>query len=417
VSDCPSGAARPSESWPSTTATALQATALYVARRHAAWVERHRPLSWDPYDLWAHPLGQYAKATYYRHALLGLPLVTPFVLLDTLAPNSRALFSVRKRFPIADAHYAMGMCELARRGDYAWLRRAVPFLEALVGERCPAEAEYCWGYPFDWVTCFGTWPSGTPLITSTPYGYEAFEAAYELTGSAECLSIMESVGRFAFTRIPAAEVMPGVKASAYTPIDDRRVVNASAYRGFLLAAAGTRFGHDEWVHEARASVAFVLRSQRSDGSWIYAMDGKDAFVDNVHTCFVLKNLVKFQQVVVDDAVADAVAHGYAYYKASLLDDTHLPVPFAKAQRATLHVRDLYDYAEGINLALLLRNADPDARLIADALVGDLLQHWVLNDGRFVSRQMLVGRNTVPYLRWGQAQTFRALACYSSIDEG
>lgn len=402
---------------PSTAAPTLRAGALRTVQRHSAWLKRYGPLSWDPYDFWAHPVGQRAKATYYRHPRLGLPLVTPFVLLDALVPNSRALFWARRRFPIADAHYAMGLCELARRGDDAWRRQAVPFLEALVEERCPSEAEYCWGYPFDWVTCFGTWPSGTPLITSTPYGYEAFESAYELTGSEECLAIMESVGRFGFARIPAAEVSPGVKASAYTPIDHRRVVNASAYRGFLLAAAGIRFGYTQWVHEACASVAFVLRSQRSDGSWLYAMDGKDSFVDNLHTCFVLKNLVKFQRVVTDDAVADAVARGYEYYKASLLDEDHLPVPFAKAPRATLHVRDLYDYAEGINLAVLLWNADPDARMIADALVSDLLQHWVLDDSSFVSRQMRVGRNTVPYLRWGQAQTFRALACYASIGEG
>jgi len=416
VSTCRPGAGKPVVR-PEAPASSLRAAALRVAQRHFAWREEYGSLSWDPYDFWAHPLGQRAKAAYYRHQRLGLPLIAPFVVLDTVAPRSRAAVGGRRRFPVADAHYAMGLCELARGGTRAWLRRATPFLEALVEERCPAEAEYCWGYPFDWVTCVGTWPSGTPLITSTPYGYEAFEAAFALTGSDECLAIMESVGRFAFERIPATEVSAGVRASAYTPTDHRRVVNASAYRGFLLAAAGTRFGHAEWVREARAAVAFVLRSQRLDGSWLYAMDGEDAFVDNLHTCFVLKNLVKYQRVVTDDAVADAVARGYEFYKASLLDDEHLPVPFAKAPRATLHVRDVYDYAEGINLALLLRNADPDARAIADALVGDILRHWVLDDGRFVSRQMLVGRNTVPYLRWGQAQTFRALACYASIGEG
>ncbi len=35
-----------------------------------------------------------------------------------------------------------------------------------------------------------------------------------------------------------SEVAPGVNASSYSPFDHRRVVNASAYRGFLLAAAG-----------------------------------------------------------------------------------------------------------------------------------------------------------------------------------
>lgn len=396
-------------------ATALQADALGAAKCHATWLEANGPTSWDPYDFWASSLGQRLKASYYRHHRAGLALVAPLVLLDALAPRTRAAFGERRRFPIADAHYAMGFCSLAQREGGGWLRRALPFLEALVETRCPAENEYCWGYPFDWVTCFGTWRAGTPLITSTPYGYEAFEAAYHLTGSDDYLTIMESVGRFAFVRIGSAEIAPGVRASAYTPIDHRKVVNASAYRGFLLAAAGTRFEQPDWIAEARASVAFVLQSQRRDGSWLYAMDGKDAFIDNLHTCFTLKNLVKYENLISDGAVVDAIARGFAFYKESLLDDRRLPVPFARAPRLTLYRRDLYDYAEGINLALLLSHTDPEARAVADALVADLLEHWILEDGRFVSRQMLVGRNTIPYLRWAQAQTFRVLAQYASMD--
>ena len=280
---------------------ALPARALEATRRHADWLQVHGASSWDPYDVWANPAGKRAKAAYYRHSRLALPLIAPFVALDVLAPRCRSSLWRRQRFAIADAHYAMGFCELVRQGDRSLLPRAIGFLEALVCERCPDEADYCWGYPFDWVTCMGTWPAGTPLITSTPYGYEAFEAASDLSGSSECLSIMESVGRFAFTRIGAAEVASGVRASAYTPIDHRRVVNASAYRGFLLAAAGARFGHGAWIDEARQLIAFVLHAQRPDGSWLYAMDGKDAFVDNLHTCFVLKNLVKYGRICSDDA--------------------------------------------------------------------------------------------------------------------
>jgi hypothetical protein len=402
---------------PTSTAAALRRAALGTAEGHAEWVATHGPFSWDPYDYWAHPWGQHAKRIYYRHPRLGLPFAAPFVFLDTLAPSSRTLLRRRHRYPMADAHYAMGLCALARSGALKWRERALSFLEALVGECCPNEPDYCWGYPFDWVTCFGTWPSGTPLITSTPYGYEAFEAAHELTGSEECLRIMQSVGRFAFTRIAAVEVAPGVKASAYTPRDARRVTNASAYRGFLLAAAGARFQRADWTRESQASMGFVLQSQRPDGSWLYAMDGRDRFIDNLHTCFVLKNLVKFRAIVPDERVDDAVARGYEFYKTSLLDDRSLPIPFAKTQRTSLIVRDLYDYAEGINLALLMTGIDADARDIADALVGDLLDRWVLDDGHFVSRVTIAGRDTIPYVRWGQAQTFRALVLYSQTAEG
>lgn len=390
----------------------LRDAAAAAARGHAGWLAAYGPTSWDQYDFWANPLGRRAKAVYYRRPRIGLALVAPFVLMDAALPWSRVGVWHRQRFPIADAHYAMGFCGLAQMEGPTWIRRALPFFEALVEQSCPGEEDYCWGYPFDWETCYGTWPAGTPLITSTPYGYEAFEAAYEATGAAESLSIMESAGRFAFTRISAVEVASGVKAATYSPIDARRVVNASAYRGFLLAAAGTRFEHPDWVAEARAVLAFVLRCQQADGSWLYALDGKDRFIDNFHTCFVLKNLVKAGRLLHDTGLREAIDRGYAFYKSFLLDADGLPVPFARAQRPTLQRRDLYDYAEGINLAVLLDGEDPDARTIAGHLVKDLLANWVMPDGRFVTKRTVFGRNIVPYHRWAQAQAFHALTRFA-----
>jgi hypothetical protein len=386
--------------------------ALEAARRHAEWVQAYGPCSWDPYDFWASAVARRAKAAYYRDSLLGKPLVAPFVFLDAAAPRTRALVRRRRRFATSDAHYAMGSCLLAAVDGPPALRRATAFLEALIEERCPGEEDYCWGYPFDWETCFGTWPSGTPLITCTPYGYEAFSAAFDATGAPVCLEIMESVGRFAFTRITGVEVAPGVKASTYSPLDERRVVNASAYRALLLITAGLRFGHPEWVQEGRETLAFVVDSQQDDGSWLYALDGKDAFIDNFHTCFVLKSLVKIDRLLADVDLGRAIARGYAYYKANLLDASGLPRPFAREQRLTLQRRDLYDFAEGINLAVLLDGVDADARGIADVLVDELLSRWVLPDGHFVTRETVFGRNTIPYHRWAQAQAFRALVVYA-----
>ena len=64
-------------------------------------------------------------------------------------------------------------------------RRAVHFLKALEASRCGKFKEYCWGYPFDWVTRNGVIPRQTPLITTTPYGYEAFLHVHRLDPRAE----------------------------------------------------------------------------------------------------------------------------------------------------------------------------------------------------------------------------------------
>lgn len=383
---------------------------LSVVSRYVEWLDRFGETSQDQYDFWASSFGRWAKRLYYHHKFLGLPFVAPFVLLDAFVPISRTIITPRRRFPIADAHYAMGFFALAKaEQNDRWVQYGRAFLEALKASRCEGYDHYCWGYPFDWETCFGTFKSGCPLITSTPYGYEAFEAGYEATGDSEYLQIMESIGKSAFESLNETEILNGVVACSYTPFDHRQVVNANAYRSFLLTAAGQRFASKDWQVTAKRNTAFVLQSQRTDGSWFYATDGKDQFIDNFHTCFVLKNLYKIWQITEQSEILNAIKQGYNFYKRFLLDKDYQPVPFAQAPRLTLYRRELYDYAEGINLALLFINIDADAPAILNGLVDGLLKNWVLPDGHFATRRLLLGRNKIPYHRWAQSQMFRALS--------
>jgi hypothetical protein len=373
------------------------------------WLDRSGPLSQDHMDLWAWEPGRRAKALYHRRPALGAAVAAPLAILDTFLPSTRRIVREPTRFPIADAHYAMAFIALesvSANGSHAEQARA--HLQALERSRCPGWAEWCWGYPFAWETWAGTFEPGRPLITQTPYGYEAFAAAHERWGEASYREVMNSVAKFAMAHIPSAEIRPGVSACSYTPFDSRRVINANSYRAFLLVDAGFRFSRDCWMEEGLRNLAFVLATQQTDGSWLYAVDGRDAFVDNFHTCFVLKNLFKVWRITEREDQLAAIRRGYGYYKDRLLDDSGQPIPFSRKQRLTLFTRDLYDYAEGLNLALLLRDVDDDAESIADTLARALVTDWALPEGHFVTRQHRLGKNTVPYHRWAQAQTFHAL---------
>jgi hypothetical protein len=394
----------------------IAAEAHEAVRSFVCWLDAFGEWSQDPYDFWA-SVGGGAKTLYYRRRLLGRVAAAPFVLLDLVAPRARALVRPRERFPIADAHYAMGFFALARaEDDPRHIRRGRAFLDALERSRSPLFEDPAWGYPFDWPTRYGVYRAGWPLITSTPYGYEAFEAGHAAAGDSAYVGMMEGVARFAAERIPVTPVGPDAEAAAYTPFDRRQVVNASAYRGFLLTAGGRRFEREDWLSAARRNVAHVLQSQRNDGSWPYSTDGPDDFVDNIHTCLVLKNLFKIWALTEEEEVREAIENGYSFYLDQLLDETGRPIPFARRPRLTLHRRDLYDYAEGINLAQLLQGEIPAARGVLESLVRDLVERWILPDGHFVTREMVVGRNTIPYHRWAQAQTFHALAGVAAHNE-
>jgi hypothetical protein len=374
------------------------------------WLEAYGTVSYDHQSYFAGPVGGRAKALYYRNRALGTVAVAPMVLSEAFVPGARRLFGPKLRFPIADAHYAMGFARLAKStGGSDHYEKAVAFLESLIESRCRGYEHYCWGYPFDWVTRTGVMVQGTPLITTTPYAYEAFSAVHELDGDERWLKIMRSTAEHGLEDIGDAVVSPDSAAAGYNPFDtDGRVVNASAYRAFLLISAAVRFGREDFRRVGERNLNFVLQSQQPDGSWWYAMDGVRDFVDHFHTCFVLKALAKIEQLVSHPGCTEAIEAGVEYYVHNLFDDAGLPRPFSSAPRITVYKRELYDYAECMNLGALLADRFPllDERL--SSTVADLLDHWCKADGSFRSRRLLLGWDNVPMHRWAQAQLFRSL---------
>ena len=128
-------------------------------------------------------------------------------------------------------------------GDFSQLERAIHFLTELKESRCHQFKEYCWGYPFDWVWRGGVIKQQTPLITTTPYVYEAFfklsRAGCESQSARrdEWKRILESIARHAANDIKDFRTSETASSCSYTPYDEGGVINAAAYRAFLLTSA------------------------------------------------------------------------------------------------------------------------------------------------------------------------------------
>lgn len=378
--------------------------------RFIAWLDGYGETSFDHQSFFAGPIGGRAKALYYRKPRLGTMAVAPMIFCEAFLPAARQLFWKKQRFPIADAHYAMGFALLAQRtGEDKYYDRAVHFLSVLEQTRCPGYEHYCWGYPFDWVTRTGVMAAGTPLITTTPYVYEAFAAVQRIDGQARWLEILHSIADHAAEDIPDRELAADAATAGYNPFDAAGgVINASAYRAFLLTSAAIQFGRDDYRRIAERNLNFVLRAQQPDGSWFYASDEVRDFVDHFHTCFVLKALAKIEALTGHEGCRKAIQAGTAYYVRHLFDGNGLPKPFSRAPRLTVYRQELYDYAECINLGVLLRDRFPELDERLKTTLADLLEHWRKPDGSFRSRRLLLGWDGVPMHRWAQAQIFRSL---------
>ena len=375
------------------------------------WLDAYGETSYDHQSFFASKLGRGAKALYYRSPLLGTLAVAPMVFSEAFVPQARRLFWKPQRFPIADAHYAMGFALLAGiYGEDKYYRRAAHFLDVLQETRCRGYEDYCWGYPFDWQTRNGTMKEGTPLITTVPYVYEAFSQVYGIDQDQRWLRIMRSIAEHAFKCYRDVEIAPETASCGYTPAPDDPggVINASAYRAFLLTKAGIELSEPRYLQAAKRNLNFVLASQNADGSWQYSVDGERDFVDHFHTCFVLKALAKVERLTGCPRSRSAIERGIRYYVKNLFDANELPLPFSKAPRLTVYRRELYDCAECINLAVLLYGRFRELDRILSSVVTELLGRWQKADGSFRARQLLAGWDNVPMHRWAQSQVFRSL---------
>src|SRR5579862_1083040 len=379
--------------------------------RFIDWLNRYGEASYDHQSYFASDVGRRAKALYYTRPLIGKVAVSPMVLSEAFVPSARRLFWKPQRFPIADAHYAMGFAFLAQvSGQHQYYRKAVHFLEVLQETRCPGYDNYCWGYPFDWETVRGTILSSSPVITTVPYVYEAFKEVYQIDGNSKWHQIMQSIAQHVLLDYKDFETSPNASACSYTPFPENSmyVINASAYRASLLTTAWRDFSEDKYWSFAERNLNFVLETQNGDGSWNYARDGEREFVDHFHTCFVLKALAKIEALTGHPGCTKAIQRGVGYYVANLFDEQGAPRPFSRSPRLTVYRRELYDYAECINLAVLLWGRFPKLDNLLLVVLEQILSLWQKPDGSFRSRQLHLGWDNTPMHRWASSQLFRSL---------
>lgn len=392
---------------------------LAAVRRFISWLDTYGETSYDFQTLYASDLCRNAKALYYSKPFLGTVAVAPIIFCEAFVPSARKLFWKRQRFPIADAHYAMGFAFLAKYlDDEGHYRRALHFLQVLEETRCSGYEQYCWGYPFNWETVRGTIREGTPLITTVPYVYEAFRDVYRIDNSDRWRQIMRSIAEHGLHDYKDLATSNRAASCSYTPIPEQSVavINANAYRAFLLTQAAMDFSEDHYQKAADRNLYFVLESQNADGSWHYANDGKRHFVDHFHTCFVLKALAKIEALTGNSECTRAIERGIDYYVRNLFDERGVPKPFSRPPRLIVYRRELYDYAECINLGVLLRGRFEKLDRLVDGVVNQVLTVWQKPDGCFRTRQLFLGWDNVPMHRWAQAQLFRSL-CFQLLRSG
>ena len=387
--------------------SATERTVSEGIRRFDAWLEKVGYESYEPYDSWGTKYGLFARRIYYTKGIVGLPLIAPILFMETACPSARSLFVRKDRFATADGQLTLAFLNLYRAtGEKKFLEKAVRLGDEILQYSVPGYSGKCWGYPFDWQNNRGLWRKNTPYITCTPYCFEAYRGLHDATGEQRYLDISKSIAKFVYSDLKDTPAGPNAAAASYSPMDETKVVNASAYRAWVLFETEL----PEYQDKAQRNLNFILQSQREDGAWLYATEGSgEGFIDHFHTAFVLKNLFKINRRLQSAAIAEAIRKGWDFYRRELFDAEGLPKSFAVQPRTQIVKLEMYNFAEAITLGALLRDSIPEAFTLAQKLATILCERHQLADGHFVTRVYRGGfRHTFPFLRWPQAQLFYAL---------
>tara|TARA_B100002052_G_C15885033_1_gene601137 strand:- start:3898 stop:5094 length:1197 start_codon:yes stop_codon:yes gene_type:complete len=375
------------------------------------WKKNFGDYSYDRMDYWSSSMGKFSKKVFYKNKLLGFPFAIWGLLLENFFPKIQKLYGNPSRQIIGDAHFAstyMELYEYTKESKY--LLMAENILEYILSTSLKGYSGLCWGYTFSWQTESGLWKKNTPLITITPYAFWAFKKHYLLTNSQESKKNFLSIAEFALKDLKEKEMYNGTFCSSYSPIDKSITINASTYRAAILCEAYTFNKNNEYLISAKKYIEFVLSFQGNNGEWFYEAKGQsNNFIDNFHTCFVLRNLYLCYRVYNDEKILNAIKRGYNYYINNLFYKNGRPKHFSKAKYLKLRKYEMYDYAEGIKLGVLLKDEIPNAISKSIELANDLMDNFQTKKGYFITRVTSFGTyHKVPYLRWPQAQLLNSL---------
>jgi hypothetical protein len=215
----------------------------------------------------------------------------------------------------AIADFLAAAAALADDPEAPWARDAVPALvDRLERLAVTTPNGRGWGLSFPYASRF------VSVAARTPNAYTTISVVTALVeaGGERPLALAHEGARFITRDLGLVDGWV-----RYWPGDDTRIVNVQA----LVAAGFAALPDPEAQAVGEAAAAAALSAQRPDGSFPYALGPRGDFVDAFHTGFVLEGLARA------GAAPAAVASGFEYFEARLLDEQGFPLRSPGGQRA------------------------------------------------------------------------------------
>lgn len=321
----------------------------------------------------------------------------------------RRLFEITPSVIIPQALGDVLSAESYRPKNDIAVRRGKRLLDLLDRSRSPLSASYSWGLPFAWGGA-NPHPPHWPTMITTAIVVNGLLDAIPLLGEEAVRQRVASALHFMVEECGFEETDAGI-CFHFGPGDTRLILNVSAAGASVLARGGQLLGRDDYVELAQRAARLVASHQNPDGSWYYAPAHKehpvDTIIDSRHTGYILESLKHLNTFFQDPQIERAIAVGWQYNKAYLLEGEK---PRWSPEQ-TWPV-DSHDVAQAILTALALGEhsaAESHLRFAIDSFYmgHGLFRYKLFKDGK---------SNDAIFIRWTQAPMYKALSAYLHYHE-
>ncbi|HAP40060.1 MAG TPA: hypothetical protein DCQ94_09900 [Nitrospira sp.] len=173
----------------------------------------------------------------------------------------------------------------------------------------------------------------------------------------------------------------------------------------MLASTWKHTRETELLEVARNAMLYSCSRQRDDGSWWYGEDPKYYWIDNFHTGYNLDSLKRYLDSTGEDSFRPHFQEGLRYFREVFIEPDGKP----RYYHDKTYPVDIQCAAQAIETLAFCSDEDPFCLELSTKVAQWTIDNLQDRKGYFYYRQYPLIKAKTPYIHWGQATMFKALA--------
>jgi hypothetical protein len=244
---------------------------------------------------------------------------------------------------------------------------------------------------------------GVPTIVNSAFiGHDLLDC-YEYTGRQQALDMAVPIKDFLLNDLHRTRDGDSFCFS-YTPVDTDVVHNANMLGASILIRLARHCGDGNCITAALSSLAYSMHRQNDDGSWYYAENKNQRWIDSFHTGFNVQAL----RYILDEGYAREYAGAYEKGVRFYAEHFFLADGTPKYFHDRIYPIDIHAAAQAI---CFFAGMGEPYRELREKVLDWTLSNMFSPRGYAYFRTTKYFTNRIPYMRWSQAWAFHALTEY------